>query len=62
MLDLDSIEAVDGYDGEAIHAFGLDVDTGNWRWAHIPLESIYEAGRDDLVEAFGLDGGYALAA
>lgn len=54
MIDLDSIEAVDAIDGEELYAFGCDAETGEWRWAWLPVESIYEAGRYDIVETFGL--------
>lgn len=62
MIDLDSIKVVDTIDGEELYAFGRDADTGERRWGWIPLDLFREAGRQDIVEAFGLDAGYARAA
>jgi hypothetical protein len=49
MIDPDTIEDVDDSDGEALHAYGRDSDTGEWRWQWIAVETLLEAGRGDLV-------------
>lgn len=36
MIDLVTIEDVDECDGEALHAYGRDLSTGQWRWDWVP--------------------------
>jgi hypothetical protein len=62
MIDASSIEDFDDTDGESVHAFGCDADTGTWQWAWVPLEYVYEAGRTDIIDGLGLCGGYEMAA
>lgn len=38
MIDPETIEDLDGCDGEALHAYGFDDETGKWGWGWVPLE------------------------
>jgi hypothetical protein len=49
MIDLDTIDDADECDGEALHVYGRDADTGEWRWQWVSVETLVEAGRGDLV-------------
>lgn len=49
MIDIDSIEDADECDGESLHAYGRDTTTGEWQWQWVPVETLLEAGRGDLV-------------
>lgn len=53
MIDLDTIEDIDECDGEAVHAYGRSSSTGQWSWCWIPVETLAEAGRDDILHAVG---------
>lgn len=49
MIDIDTIEDADECDGEALHVYGRDTTTGQWRWQWVAVETLMEAGRGDLV-------------
>ena len=49
MIDPDSIDECDECDGEVLHVYGRDSDTGMWKWQWVAVETLVEAGRGDLV-------------
>lgn len=49
MIDPDTIEDIDESDGEVIHVYGRNSVTGRWEWKWVPVETLIEAGRGDLV-------------
>lgn len=49
MIDPDTIEEADECDGEALHVYGRDADSGDWRWQWVSVEALVEAGRGDLT-------------
>jgi len=48
MIDYASIEDVEDVDGESLHAFCQDAETGEWAWRWIDLEVLAEH-RPDIV-------------
>ncbi len=53
MIDLDTIEDADDCDGDTMHVYGRDPTTGQWFWQWLPVETLLEAGRGDLVPWLG---------
>lgn len=49
MIEPDTIEDADEFDGEALHVYGRDISSGEWLWAWVPVETLIEAGRGDLL-------------
>jgi len=49
MIEPDTIEDADEFDGEALHVYGRDATTDQWLWAWVPVELLIEAGRGDLL-------------
>lgn len=45
----DDIEDAEECDGEALHAYGRDVATGEWTWEWVAVESLMEGGLGDLL-------------
>lgn len=52
MIDPDTIDEADDCDGESIHAYGYNQNTGAWEWDWIPFEELWEHGRGDIVAQF----------
>jgi hypothetical protein len=49
MIDPSMIEEFEDCDGESVHCLGVDAESGNWRWEWVPVETLMEAGRGDLL-------------
>jgi hypothetical protein len=52
MIDPSTIEDIDDCDGESVLAYGR-ATTGRWTWQWVPIETLYEAGRGDILRAVG---------
>jgi hypothetical protein len=53
MIAPDTIEEAEECDGESVSCYGQDADTGEWRWEWVPIETLYECGREDILRAAG---------
>lgn len=50
MIDPETIEEFDDCDGESVHVYGLDNDTGKYSWGWVPLDYVAERGRSDIID------------
>ena len=56
VINTDSIEEVEDFDGEAAFCFGQDGNSTDWRWEWVPIEALMEAGRTDILQSVGALG------
>jgi hypothetical protein len=54
MISLDTIDEAEDSDGTAVMCHGQDADTGEWRWEWVPIETLYEYGREDILRYVGV--------
>jgi hypothetical protein len=51
MISPDTIEDVEDAEDDAISCYGYDPDTGQWGWGWVPIETLYEYGREDILRS-----------
>ena len=54
MISPDTIEEAEECDGESVMCHGQDAETGEWRWEWVPVETLYEQGREDILRYVGV--------
>lgn len=54
MIDTDTIDDFEDFDGDTLWAYGYNTVTKQWVWSAVPIEDIYEGGRTDILRCLGL--------
>lgn len=52
MIDPNTIEDVEDFDGENVLCFGIDTETKTSTWGWVHMEVLMESGREDIVRRF----------
>jgi hypothetical protein len=52
--DRHTIEEAEECDGESVMCYGRKADSGEWIWEWVPVETLYECGREDILRYVGV--------